>query len=78
MHSLGSKKLRQLADLFDEFKDVRLSRIPEQYGSRGKVDERRFELDRSFLRIMGMEPQESELRGLYAEIAQSLVQWIGA
>jgi len=78
VHSLGSKKLRQLADLFDEFKDVRLSRIPEQYGSRGKVDKRRLELDMSFLRIMGMEPKENELLALYGEIAQSLVQWVGA
>jgi hypothetical protein len=76
--SLGGKKLGLLAALFDEFKDVRLSRIPQQYGSRGKVDPRRLDLDRSFLNIMGIEAEESDLLSLYREIAQSLVQWVGA
>ncbi len=75
---LGAKKLGLLAGLFDKFKDVRLSRIPEQYGSRGKIDMRRLELDKSFLGIMGIKADQSDLMSLYSEIAQSLVQWIGA
>jgi hypothetical protein len=76
--SLPQYKVSELAAVFDEFKDAPLSRIPKQYGSAGKIDKLRIELDRSFLNIMGIQTEESCLVSLYGEIGQSLVQWVGA
>lgn len=76
--ALDQKIIEELARLFDKFKNVQMSRIPEQYGSRGRIDKSRVELDRSFLNIMGIKTQEDDILSLYGEISQSLVQWIGA
>jgi hypothetical protein len=76
--SLSKEKIKGLATLFDEFKDKELDRIPGQYGSRGKVDSLRVELDRAFLKIMGVDADESALLSLYSQIGSSLVQWMGA
>lgn len=75
--SLPQDKVKALAAAFDEFEDAPLSRIPQQYGSDGEIDKLRLELDRSFLNIMGIDAEESDLLSLYGEIGQSLVQWVG-
>jgi hypothetical protein len=74
---LSLKKIKALAAVFDEFESVRMSRIPEQFGSKGKVDKSRLELDRAFLKALGIEAEESDLLPLYGEIAQALKQWVG-
>jgi len=70
-------KVNAFAGLFDKFGDSPFWRIPEQYGSKGTVDRLRLELDTAFLGVLGIQAEESELLSLYAEIAQSLVQWVG-
>jgi hypothetical protein len=77
INDLDQTKIEALARLFDKFKNVQLSRIPEQYGSRGRVDRLRIELDTAFLKVLDIEPEKNDLLSLYAEISQSLVQWIG-
>jgi len=77
VNTLPRGKLRALASIFEKFRDAPFLRIPEQYGSTGKIDKLRLELDLSFLNIMGMEIEETDLLSLYEEIGQSLVQWIG-
>jgi len=42
------------------------------------MDKQRLELDQAFLSIVGMQARENDLLSLYREIAQSLVQWVGA
>jgi type I restriction-modification system DNA methylase subunit len=76
--SLSKDKIKGLAALFDEFKDKELARIPEQYGSKGEVDKQRVQLDHAFLKIMGIDADESTLLSLYSQIGSSLVQWMGA
>ncbi len=76
--SLAEEKITELVELFDKFKDKQLMRIPEQYGSKGDVDELRLELDLSFLNIMGIHPEKNDLLLLYREIGSALTQWIGA
>ena len=77
VNSLTEEKIIALAKLFDEFKDKQLMRIPEQYGSRGDIDELRLELDLSFLNIMGIHPDKNDLLLLYREIGSALTQWMG-
>jgi len=71
-------KIRGFAGLFDKFANRQLCRIPEQYGSKGRVDRNRLELDTAFLSILGIKAEENDLLSLYGEIAQSFVQWVGA
>ncbi len=75
---IGENKVNNCADLFDKFANCQLRRIPEQYGSRGKIDKNRLELDTDFLSIFGIQAKESDLMILYEGIAQSIVQWIGS
>jgi hypothetical protein len=74
---IEKNKVSAFASLFDKFADSPLRRIPEQYGSRGRVDRLRLELDTSFLRVLGIQAEDNDLLSLYAQIAQSLVQWVG-
>ena len=74
---LTKKQITSLAAVFDRFKDKQLSRIPEQYGSSGKVDDLRIELDTAFLSAVGIKVKEDDLLLLYHEIGSSLRQWIG-
>jgi hypothetical protein len=63
--------------VFDKFQDKQLSRIPEQYGANGKVDDLRIELDTAFLRAIGIDVNVDDLLLLYNEIGSALKQWIG-
>jgi hypothetical protein len=74
---LTRKQITKLASVFDEFKDKLLSRIPEQFGSGGKVDDLRIELDTAFLGVIGITVEKDDLLLLYHEIGSSLKQWIG-
>ena len=56
--TLSNAKIRALALLYDKFKNADLPRIPEQYGVGGNVHDLRLELDCSFLKIIGIEPNE--------------------
>lgn len=67
----------KLAGVFDQFQDSQLSRIPEQYGSSGKVDDLRIGLDTAFLDAIGITVKKDDLLLLYHEIGSSLKQWIG-
>lgn len=77
INSLTKEKVEALAALFDEFKDVELSRIPQQYGSDGIVDMLRLQLDKKFLKILDINVADSDLRSLYSQIGSSLAQWVG-
>ncbi|MCL5318234.1 MAG: N-6 DNA methylase [Thaumarchaeota archaeon] len=74
---LTKRQVAKLATIFDEFKDKQLTRLPEQYGSAGKVDELRVELDKAFLNAIGIKINTDDLLLLYHEIGSSLRQWIG-
>lgn len=74
---IEENKVSAFASLFDKFANSQLRRIPEQYGSSGRVDRVRLEFDTAFLRVLGIHAEEKDLSSLYAEIAQSLVQWVG-
>lgn len=74
---IEENKVSAFASLFDKFADSPLRRIPEQYGSMGRVDRLRIELDTAFLKVLDIEPEKNGLLSLYAEISQSLTQWIG-
>ena len=75
---LAKNKVKALAQIYDEFKDKELARIPEQYGSKGEVDKLRVQLDLSFLKCLGIQVEESALLSLYSQIGSSLAQWMGA
>ena len=74
---LMKKQITSLAAVFDKFQDKQLSRIPEQFGSSGKVDDLRIELDTAFLSAIGIDVKVDDLLLLYHEIGSSLRQWIG-
>ncbi len=74
---LAKDKAKALSMVFDEYGDKRLSRIPAQYGTAGRIDELRLKLDCSFLQVMGLVVEEEDLIRLYREINESLVQWLG-
>jgi hypothetical protein len=75
---LAKNKVRALAEIYDEFSDKELCRIPEQYGSKGEVDKLRVQLDLAFLKCLGIQVEESALLLLYSQIGSSLTQWMGA
>lgn len=77
LDQLPEQKLRSLAQVFDQFKDVDLGRIPEQYGVKGKVSKHRLALDLAFLEAMGISASENDLLPLYEDIASALRQWLG-
>jgi len=77
LDKFANEQITELAAVFDKFKDKQLSRIPEQFGSSGKVDALRIELDTAFLSAIGIEVKEDDLLLLYHEIGASLRQWIG-
>ena len=74
---LPEDKLKSLAEVYDQFKDVDLGRIPEQYGVKGQANKSRIALDRSFLKAIGMDVTEDDLLLFYEEIASALRQWLG-
>ena len=78
VEGLTEEEITNLAATFDNFKNKDLSRIPEQYGLKGKVDRLRTELDLSFLEAMGIHAKEDDLLPLYCEIASSFRQWLGS
>jgi hypothetical protein len=74
---LTEDQIAKLGCVFDKFQDKQLSRIPEQYGANGKVDDLRIELDTAFLRAIGIDVNVDDLLLLYNEIGSALKQWIG-
>jgi hypothetical protein len=74
---LTKKEITDLAAVFDMFKDKQPSRIPDQFGSEGKIDDFRIELDTAFLNALGIAVEKEDLLLLYHEIGSSLKQWIG-
>jgi hypothetical protein len=77
INKLSKKQINKLSFVFEEFKSKQLSRIPEQFGSDGKVDDLRIELDTAFLGGIGITVEKDDLLLLYHEIGSSLKQWIG-
>jgi hypothetical protein len=75
--NLTTIQIAKLAAVFNRFKEEQLSRIPDQYGASGRIDELRIRLDTAFLDAIGIEVEENDLRLLYHEIGSSLKQWIG-
>ena len=70
-------KIKELADVFDKFKNANLRRIPEQYRTDKGIDKSRIELDLAFLKAMGISIGKDDLLSLYKEIYSSMRQWMG-
>jgi len=75
--SLPEDKIKELADVFDKFKNANLRRIPEQYRTDKGIDKSRIELDLAFLKAMGISIGKDDLLSLYKEIYSSMRQWMG-
>jgi len=75
--SLSEDKIKELADVFDKFKNANLRRIPEQYRTDKGIDKSRIELDLAFLKAMGISIGKDDLLSLYKEIYSSMRQWMG-
>jgi len=75
---LSERRLLKLAEVFHQFRNKELPRIPEQFGTDGKVSQHRLELDSAFLRALGIRASEDDLRVLYGEVGSALTQWLGA
>jgi hypothetical protein len=74
---LNGDQIAKLCCVYDKIQDKQLSRIPEQYGATGKVDDLRIELDTAFLTAVGIDVNDGDLLLLYHEIGSALKQWIG-
>jgi type I restriction-modification system DNA methylase subunit len=77
VNKLTKKQLEELAKLFDEIKNEKLRRIPEQYNVKDGVDPIRLKIDKRFLEILGAEIDEKELLNLYEQLYQTLKYWSG-
>lgn len=77
VYSLSEDKIKELADVFDKFKNANLMRIPEQYRTDKGIDMSRIELDLAFLKVMGLSIDKDDLLSLYEEIYSSMRQWMG-
>jgi len=75
--ALSQKKVKALASIFDNFGKKDLGRIPEQYSLIGEGRQLRTQLDLAFLKVMGIQVNESDLSALYDSIDSSLRQWLG-
>ena len=75
--NLREETLNNLVNIFEEFRNVDLGRIPEQYDRNSDTYRLRLELDKSFLEAFEIEVNEDDLEELYREIHFSLKQWIG-
>lgn len=75
---LSEGRLMKLAEVFHQFKNKELPRIPEQFGTTDKVSQIRIEMDSAFLHALGIKPSEDDLRVLYNEVGSALTQWLGA
>ncbi len=73
--TLSQKRVKALSLIFDDFQARDLGRIPEQYSAEGR--QLRMQLDLAFLKIMGIEANETDLSSLYDDISASLTQWLG-
>ncbi|MFX1519962.1 MAG: hypothetical protein ACFFCD_08575 [Promethearchaeota archaeon] len=74
---LSDERLKKLAEVFDNFKNADLGRIPQQYNVEKGSHKLRLELDKTFLDALGIDVKEEDLTSLYQEIHSSLEQWIG-
>jgi type I restriction-modification system DNA methylase subunit len=77
LNKLTKKQLEELAKLFDEIKNEKLRRIPEQYNVKDGVDPIRLKIDKRFLEILGAKIDEKELLNLYEQLYQTLKYWSG-
>jgi hypothetical protein len=65
----------KLAQVFDQYCDKELRRLPDQFNP-NNIDPVRSGIDRGFLEAMGVEVDENELNELYSLIHQTLTAWI--
>jgi len=74
---LEEKKLESIAGIFDQFKNIDLGRIPEQYDITKDTGQGRIQLDLAFLKALGIVVSEADLLSLYKSISTPLAQWLG-
>jgi hypothetical protein len=72
---LDEETIVKLAQVFDQYCDKELSRLPDQFNP-NNIDPVRSGIDRGFLEAMGVEVDENELNELYSLIHQTLTTWI--
>ena len=77
LDKLRPGQIEGLSKVFDRFKNSALARIPDQYKSNRLLDDVRYELDREFLAVFGVEASRSDLKRLYEPLGQALEQWVG-
>jgi len=77
LDKLSNKRLEKLAEVFDNFKNADLGRIPLQYNVKKGSHVLRRDLDNAFLKALGINVKEEDLTSLFQEIHSSLEQWIG-
>jgi len=76
LDELSNNQLKELAEIFDRFKDAPLKRLTEQYDIEN-TDPSRVEIDMNFLKTLNIEIKKEELLELYKNIYSSFKQWIG-
>ena len=72
---LDEETIVKLAQVFDQYCDKELRRLPDQFNP-SNIDPVRSGIDRGFLEAMGVEVDENELNELYSLIHQTLTAWI--
>lgn len=75
VNNLPQRTLRSLSNIFENFKESDLGRIPFQY--RPDSCSMRKRLDIEFLETIGISAREADLMDLYREIDSSMRQWLG-
>jgi len=77
INQLTDSQIDQLAAIFDTYKNRELARIPKQYKMDRLFDKTRFEIDRDFLKVFGLEVSLDDLTIIYEPLSQALEQWVG-
>jgi len=72
---LDEETIVKLAQVFDQYCDKELRRLPDQFNP-SNIDPVRSGIDRGFLEAMGVEVDKNELNELYSLIHQTITAWI--
>jgi len=77
LNKLHPSQIEALSAIFDRYKDQNLARIPDQYNPKTLRDEVRYDIDKAFLSVFGVEAKDASLLRLYTPLGQAIEQWVG-
>jgi hypothetical protein len=77
LDKLRPGQIRALSDIFDKYKHRNLARIPDQYSPSSLPDKTRYEIDKAFLSVFGVDASDTDLARLYGPLGQAIEQWVG-